>query len=63
MTFPFVALCFLGVFYGVLVAMIVRRAAQPSCRNCVYWHDCCLSAQLGRPGPVRERCVTGRSGL
>jgi hypothetical protein len=50
MTFPLLAVSFLGVFYAVLGVAIGRRATKPSCRNCLYWHECCLNAQLGRPG-------------
>jgi len=61
MTFPLLALCFLGAFYAILSVIIVRRAVKPSCRNCVYWQDCCLNAQLGGPDPAIERCVTNES--
>jgi hypothetical protein len=63
MTFPLLVLCFLGSFYAVFGVAVVRRAIKPSCRNCLYWHDCCLNAQLGRSSPARKRCVTNRSEL
>ena len=63
MTFPLLVLCFLGSFYTVFGLVVVRRAIQPSCRNCLYWHDCSLSAQLGRPSLPSERCVTHKSEL
>ena len=61
MTFPLLALGFLGAFYTVLGVAIVRRATKPSCRICVFWHDCCLSAQLGHPAPEVERCLANKS--
>jgi|HubBroStandDraft_3_1064219.scaffolds.fasta_scaffold168538_2 hypothetical protein len=65
MTFPLVAVVvavgFSGAFYTFLVVAIARRAKKPSCRICVFWHDCCLSAQLGHPGPTLERCLANKS--
>jgi hypothetical protein len=63
MTFPLLAVSFLGGFYTFLVVAIVRRATKPSCRNCLYWHECCLNAQLGRSGRASESCMTNRSEL
>jgi hypothetical protein len=61
MTFPFLAVGFLGAFYTFVGVAIVRRATKASCRNCVFWRDCCLSAQLGHPGPALERCLANKS--
>jgi hypothetical protein len=63
MILTLLVLCLLGSFYAVFGVSVVRRATKPSCRNCLYWHDCCLNAQLGRPNPVSERCLTNRSEL
>jgi hypothetical protein len=63
MTLSLMVLGFLGTFYITLGVVIVRRATKPSCRNCLYWHDCSLNAQLGRLGPGSERCATNRSEL
>ena len=61
MIFPLLAVGFLGAFYTFLVAAIVRRAMKPSCRICVFWHDCCLSAQLGHLAAEVERCLANKS--
>jgi hypothetical protein len=63
MTFSLLVLCFLVSFYTVVGVVVVRRATKPSCRNCLYWHDCSLSAQLGRPNLPSERCIGSRSDL
>jgi hypothetical protein len=36
-------LAVLAVFYIVVGVEIVRRVLQPSCRNCLYRHDCPIS--------------------
>ena len=59
MTFPVLALGFLGAFYAILGVVIVSRATKPTCRNCVYWHDCSVNAQLGRPH--QASCTTNGS--
>ena len=63
MTLLFLVVGFLSSFYAVFGVTVVRRAIKPSCRNCLYWHACCLNAQLGRPNPAHERCMTDRSEL
>jgi len=63
MTLSLMALGFLGTFYITLGVAIVRRATKPSCRNCLYWQECSLNAELGRFGPRTERCATSRSRL
>jgi len=63
MTFSLLVLCLLGSFYIVFGVAVVRRATKPSCRNCLYWHDCCLSAQLGRRNLPSEHCEGSRSEL
>jgi len=34
-----------GAFYFLFILTIIRRACQPSCRNCMYYQDC-LDEQL-----------------
>lgn len=34
------SLYFLGAFYAVFGYVVIRRATQPSCRNCLFWQDC-----------------------
>lgn len=34
-----------GAFYLLFITVIVRRAFQPSCRNCMFYQDC-LDDQL-----------------
>jgi hypothetical protein len=63
MTLSLFALCLLGSFYTVLGVVIVRRVTKPSCRNCVHWQDCSLSAQLGSPNLPCERCEGNRTEL
>jgi hypothetical protein len=34
------ALYGLGAFYALFGFVVIRRAIQPSCRNCTFWQDC-----------------------
>jgi hypothetical protein len=62
MSFSLWPLYFLGAFYTMLGVVIACRAAKPSCRNCLYWHECSLGAQLGKPGRLK-RCTGDKSVL
>ena len=50
-----------GAFYLLFILTIIRRAFQPSCRNCMYYQDCldeqlAYAASCGKMLPKAARC-------
>jgi len=59
----------LAVFYGGVAVEIVRRALQPTCRNCLYRHAClgrrteqyCYSTTVHQEVPNRFHLSTPKA--